>query len=314
MMKTYFLRHQFPKYISILVLLFFLVPVVYIEAAEPTNIQKTYDDPRCNAPVGERPTTCPPTSTTQTTTTTKDCNPNPGQANSCERPQQIFGTDGICTAPNITATNISGVVSCKKKLLMGPCELFELAVRSVERKNAAATPPASPPPAGSPASTSTANVGTTLLSSYACQEFVDPVPLDTIKNTPNALCIAISPDGGYTTGVALDGNTPKPFIDIKKVAEAGTTKYCNAIALKTTGSFDIIFSLVSYFFFIIQPLLIAMAVIMIMISGVMLIYKGSVEETRKKIMQQLQQVLMGLALLFLIKLFLTTVNGLFFVM
>jgi len=72
---------------------------------------------------------------------------------------------------------------------------------------------------------------------------------------------------------------------------------------------------VGYFFFIVQPLLIAAGVIMIIIGGVKLMYSpGDANAASvQKVYQQLQQVLMGLALLFLIKLFLTTVNGLFFV-
>lgn len=229
------------------------------------------------------------------------CDPNPGQANSCQKPQQIFGNEGICSSPGITGSNKSGVISCTKKLLMGPCELFELAVRAGERNTAA---------------TGTSNTINTEASSYACQEFIDPVSLETIKATTNALCISIIPDGGYSTGVTLDGKTPKPFIDVKKASEAGNVKYCNAIALKTTGGFDIIFSLVGYFFFLIQPFLIAAGVGMIIYCGVEIMYKGggSGEEAVKKVYKQLQQVLMGLALLFLIKLFLTTVNGLFFTM
>lgn len=233
-------------------------------------------------------------------TATKDlnCNPNadpsPDTTNDgyCGRPKTIFGTKP--SPGNIAADGICGVfgdqVKCTKKLLLGPCELFEAAVN--------------------------ANLLGAEGKSYMCQDFVDPVSLDTIKSTATAKCITIDPTGGLATGSTIDSNSPgTPFITMKN-ASTTEAKYCNAIALKNTGGFDIIYAFVGYLFFLVQPFLIMGAVGMIIYCGVEIMYKGggSGEEAIKKVYKQLQQVLMGLALLFLIKLFLTTVNGLFFTM
>lgn len=291
--------------ISIIILSFFFLPILTVEALNtppsdtvPLNSTSSLN---CSSPdPADRvgcPTTPPAANTASTSTTTANCDPNPGKSNSCDRPPVIFDATGanagICKSEGITGVNKTGTVTCTKKLLLGPCELFELAVRAGERK------------AG----------GDTAASSYTCQEFIDPVPAETVKATTNALCITLQ-EGYRSKSADFTSNTSKTFIKVDGVTDANAPKYCNAIALKTTGGFEIIFSLVGYAFFIIQPLLISAGVIMIIFHGVQIMYSGggNGEEALKKSFKQLEQVLMGLALLFLIKLFLTTINGLFFVM
>ena len=126
-----------------------------------------------------------------------------------------------------------------------------------------------------------------------------------MNNTPNTFCIVI--DRTKTEGMALTYASIDDALNNKY-------KYCDAIAIKTGGGFDLLFNFISYIFFIVQPLLISVAVVYIVMIGLQIMYAGgSPEEVQKKIKEKLINVLSGLTLLFLIKLILVTINGAFFV-
>lgn len=236
------------------------------------------------------------TASTSTSTSTKCLKADGTEDNAnCSSTTDIFNLTGTKYADKSTCEETLSedvkTITCKKNLFMGPCELLELAVRGNERRNG----------------------GKSVLSSYACTAFPDPVPAAAVNSTPGSLCIVVDPN--------IDQNikptdTANPPIRVKlAITKAEETKnlYCNAVAIQTGGGFAVIFNLVSYLFFFGQPILISVAVVFIISIGVKMMFMGGSSETvQKEIKGQLIRVLSGLALLFLIKLILVTINGGFF--
>lgn len=201
--------------------------------------------------------------------------------------KSILGDTPLCTrGPN---SDGGYIVTCDHKVLGSPCEIVTRALQDLDRSNELQDLPQG----------GSNSLG---LSHYACAEFVDPVPAAFFGSDTFGMnyCVTL----GDTTNTSYSYNFSRNTGDNKQ--------YCSAI-LHPTGDINIIFGFVLFIYDLALPFLVTAAVIAMVITGIMMMYSGSSEEAAKNSRALLVRVGAGLALLFTIKIILSTIDSTFFV-
>ncbi len=179
----------------------------------------------------------------------------------------------------------SGSVSCKPGILGSACEVVMAGLRSEKNEGGAVNP-----------------------RSLTCTEFVDPIPARFMNGYKEGGTYCIQ-----QTEIASGGN--KDNVNTYKFTNKydGNT-YCIGLLHKTgDGDLTPILGFVMFIYNLMQPLLIIGGVIALVVAGIFIMYApGGEGDTIKKGKEMLIRIISGFLLFFMIKVFLSTINGNFF--
>ncbi len=151
----------------------------------------------------------------------------------------------------------------------------------------------------------------------ACTDFLDPVPVSLLSGSmKDSYCVSVTQEilTGRTPVPTTKGMPPSKVMDIFQVNLADSSqknKLCQAI-LTHTGSIGVVAGFALFAFQTIQTLLIGIAIIGVVVSGIQMMFMGGSEEAQKKAIGNLIRILSGLALLFTLKIILSTIAPDFF--
>ncbi len=193
---------------------------------------------------------------------------------------QTSSTDTLFSGdkPQCELSESGNTVNCKSNVLASSCELVSRALFYLERDKDI-EPHKS-------------------IKHYSCSEFVDPIPARFFgSSTRNSnYCVTLGESANsYTFEQGYDDD-----------------QYCIAM-LQPSGDINIIFGFVVFIYDLALPFLVTAAVLALVLTGVLMMYSGSSEEATKKSKEMILRIAAGLALLFSIKIILSTVDSTFFV-
>lgn len=191
-----------------------------------------------------------------------------------------------------TASGSGGSVSCAAGVLGSPCEVVM---------------------SGLDSSKNTTSLKTTDLT---CTEFVDPLPARFMNGygdrDSGTYCIQQTALAARLNPQQATGADDKNTFVFSNDYNADT--YCVGLLHKTgNGDLTPILGFVMFVYNLAQPLLIIAGVIAIVIAGIFIMYApGGEGDTIKKGKEMLIKIISGFLLFFMIKIFLSTINGGFF--
>ena len=193
----------------------------------------------------------------------------------------LFAEGGGCTFDQG-----SGTVSCKAGILGSACEVVMAGLRSEKNTGGKVDP-----------------------KSLTCTEFVDPLPARFMNGYKDGGTYCIQ-----QTEIASGGSSEDNVNTYKFTNEYGANTYCIGLLHKTgDGDLTPILGFVMFIYNLMQPLLIIGGVIALVVAGIFIMYApGGEGDTIKKGKEMLIRIISGFLLFFMIKVFLSTINGNFF--